>query len=78
LPWSIFIQPDHRLLSYEQVEFYHPLFAYEAIFVFLGFVLLFWLSRSKFADTFFAGDMKFFQIIYTVGNKKYGIFTVCR
>jgi len=24
------------------------------------------------------GDMKFFQIIYTVGNKKYGIFTVCR
>ena len=57
LPWSIFIQPDHRLLSYEQVEFYHPLFAYEAIFVFLGFVLLFWLSRSKFADTFFAGDI---------------------
>ena len=57
LPWAIFIQPDHRLIGYEQIELYHPLFAYEAILALTGFAVLFWLARSKFADNFFVGDI---------------------
>jgi len=31
LPWKLSIDLAHRLAGYEQIEFYHPLFAYEAI-----------------------------------------------
>lgn len=40
LPWAIFISPEHRLIGYESVEYYHPLFAYEALLNLAGFVLL--------------------------------------
>lgn len=57
LPWAIFIQPEHRLVGYEQVEFYHPLFAYEVILNIGCLFLLFWLSRGRFAERLKAGDV---------------------
>ena len=45
LPWKIFIEPVSRLQGFEQIEFYHPLFAYEALLSLVNLALLFWLSR---------------------------------
>lgn len=57
IPWGIFIEPAHRLIGYEQVEFYHPLFAYEVLLSLIGAVFLIWLSRSRFSDRLYAGDI---------------------
>lgn len=57
VPWGIFIESAHRLIGYEQVELYHPLFAYEALLSLIGAVLLIWLSRSRFSDRLHAGDI---------------------
>lgn len=57
LPWGIFIDPAHRLPEYEQVSFYHPLFAYEAILCLLIFALLLWLSRGRFSESFRPGEL---------------------
>lgn len=64
LPWAVFIQPEHRLIGYEQVENYHPLFLYEVILTLTGFAVLFWLSRSKFADVFQPGDIFLVYLTY--------------
>ena len=45
LPWKLFIDPAHRLSGFEQVEYYHPLFAYEAILSFVNMFFLIWISR---------------------------------
>jgi phosphatidylglycerol:prolipoprotein diacylglycerol transferase len=45
LPWKIFIMPQYRLAGFESVEYYHPLFAYEAILLFINFVLLLRLAQ---------------------------------
>ncbi len=57
LPWKIFIEPAYRLIGYESVEYYHPLFAYEAILSFANMIFLFWIirhftSRLKNGDLF--------------------------
>lgn len=64
LPWAIFIQPDHRLIGYEQVEFYHPLFAYEAFLALAGVPLLIWLSRGRLTDNLKAGDVYLVYLAY--------------
>lgn len=64
LPWAIFIQPDHRLIGYEQVETYHPLFAYDALLALAGVGLLFWLSRSRFAEKLKEGDIYLVYLTY--------------
>ncbi len=46
LPWAIFIQPANRLSEYESIEFYHPLFAYEAGLNLANMVLLLWLAHK--------------------------------
>lgn len=56
LPWKIFIEPAHRLIGYETVEYYHPLFAYEVILNIVNLALLLWLSR-RFINTLKAGDL---------------------
>ncbi|MBL8050661.1 MAG: prolipoprotein diacylglyceryl transferase [Anaerolineales bacterium] len=43
---KIFIDPAHRLLGYEAIEFYHPLFAYEMILNTIYLILLLWLSQK--------------------------------
>lgn len=49
LPWKIFIDPAHRLGGYEDVEFYHPLFAYEMILNTILLFFLLWLSHKHFS-----------------------------
>lgn len=56
LPWRIFIDPAHRLIGYEAVEYYHPLFAYEVILSIVSMILLLWLSR-RFFDALKTGDL---------------------
>jgi phosphatidylglycerol:prolipoprotein diacylglycerol transferase len=56
LPWKIFIDPAHRLAGFESIEYYHPLFAYEAILNLVNLILLIWLSR-RFFDSFKAGGL---------------------
>jgi phosphatidylglycerol:prolipoprotein diacylglycerol transferase len=55
LPWKIFIDPASRLSEFETVNFYHPLFAYEAILNFANMFFLLWLSR-RFAGILKVGD----------------------
>lgn len=55
-PFGIFIQPASRLLGYEQVEYYHPLFAYEVFLNIVTMVLLLWLARSL-SERFKTGDL---------------------
>jgi phosphatidylglycerol:prolipoprotein diacylglycerol transferase len=56
LPWKIFIEPAYRLVGFETVETYHPLFAYEAILIFANMIFLLWLVR-RFTNTLKAGDL---------------------
>jgi phosphatidylglycerol:prolipoprotein diacylglycerol transferase len=45
LPWKLYIDPAHRLTGFENVEYYHPLFAYESILNLANMFLLMWLTR---------------------------------
>jgi phosphatidylglycerol:prolipoprotein diacylglycerol transferase len=56
MPWAIFIDPASRLSGYENVHFYHPLFAYESVLSFVNLFLLLWLAR-KFSDRLKMGDL---------------------
>jgi phosphatidylglycerol:prolipoprotein diacylglycerol transferase len=56
LPWRIFIEPAYRLIGYEPVEYYHPLFAYETLLNFANLFLLFWLMR-RFTNRLKTGDL---------------------
>ena len=56
LPWKIFIEPAYRLVGFEAVETYHPLFAYETILNFAIMIFLLWLAR-RFANTLKTGDL---------------------
>lgn len=56
LPWKIFIDPAHRLSGYENIEFYHPLFAYEMIFNSIILILLLWLNY-KYSSKLRDGDV---------------------
>lgn len=56
VPWKIFIEPAYRLIGYESVEYYHPLFAYEVILNFVNLILLMWIAR-RFVSILKAGDL---------------------
>ncbi len=45
LPWKIYIDPAHRLAGYQNISFYHPLFAYESILNVANMLLLLWILR---------------------------------
>ena len=40
LPWGIYIKPENRLPEFQNINLYHPLFAYEAILNLLGFAVM--------------------------------------
>ena len=68
LPWRIFIDPDHRLEGFRNVDYYHPLFLYEAIWNLGNMFLLLWISR-RFADRLKHGDIFLsYLIVYPVGR----------
>lgn len=48
LPWKLYIDPIHRVVGYQQFEYFHPLFAYEAIALFvLGGILVSCVKKKK-------------------------------
>jgi phosphatidylglycerol---prolipoprotein diacylglyceryl transferase len=61
LPWGIAIDCAHRVEAYPCSEFplgttyFHPLFLYESLSGFLGFIVLMWLGRH--AKRLVAGDL---------------------
>ncbi len=69
LPWGLIIDPQHRLAPYNNLEVYpesvrfHPLFLYESLWNFIGFGLLFWLSR-RFAHRLYQGDLLLLYLIW--------------
>ncbi|MGZ9221271.1 MAG: prolipoprotein diacylglyceryl transferase [Anaerolineales bacterium] len=68
LPWKIFIDPDHRLADYLDVEYYHPLFLYESIWNLANMFLLLWISR-RYADRLKDGDIfLIYLIVYPIGR----------
>jgi len=68
LPWRIYIDPAHRLTSYQSVEYYHPLFLYESIWNLMNMFLLIWISR-RFAGSLKDGDIFLtYLIVYPVGR----------
>ncbi len=46
LPWKLYVDPTHRLTGFENVAYYHPLFAYESILDLANMWLLLWLSHN--------------------------------
>ncbi|MFC1951668.1 prolipoprotein diacylglyceryl transferase [Chloroflexota bacterium] len=46
LPWAIYIDPTHRIPGYEGFSHFHPLFFYEFLLNFSGFILLMVLGRK--------------------------------
>jgi len=56
LPWKIFIDPQHRLQGFANVEYYHPLFLYESLLNLANMFFLIWLSR-RFKDVFKPGEI---------------------
>jgi phosphatidylglycerol:prolipoprotein diacylglycerol transferase len=54
--WKIFIDPAHRLIGFEKVNFYLPLFAYESLLNFANMIFLLWLAR-RLEATLKAGDL---------------------
>ena len=68
LPWSIYIDPAHRLPEYTTVERYHPLFLYESIWNLLNVILLLWLDR-RFKNRLKAGDLFLIYLFtYPIGR----------
>jgi len=59
LPWSIYIDPAHRLPGYETVEYYHPLFFYEILGL-LGLWGLLWRLPKQ-------ANPGFYFIFYLLG-----------
>ena len=66
LPWGIFIEPQNRLNGFEQIEFYHPLFAYEMILNALALVFLLRLAGGAYAEKLPTGGV--FLIYLTVSS----------
>lgn len=69
LPWGLRIDRIHRIIPYNDFTTYpvntrfHPLFLYESLWNFLGFALIFWLSR-RFAQQLKPGDIALMYLIW--------------
>ena len=69
LPWGLRIDPQHRIPPYNDLNAYpesdrfHPLFLYESLWNFIGFGLLFWISR-RFKHQLRDGDLLLLYLIW--------------
>jgi len=69
LPWGLRIDPRHRIPPYNDLNAYpestrfHPLFLYESLWNFLGFALIFWISR-RFQHHLKPGDVALMYLIW--------------
>jgi phosphatidylglycerol---prolipoprotein diacylglyceryl transferase len=68
LPWKIYIDPEHRLANYSNVDYYHPLFLYESLWNVGNMFFLLWISR-RFANRLRNGDIfLIYLIVYPIGR----------
>jgi len=66
LPWKIYIDPAHRLAGFENISYYHPLFAYESLLNLANMLFLLWISR-QYVDKLKKGDIfNLYLIFYPV------------
>ncbi len=69
LPWGLIIDPIHRIPPYNDLLVYpdstrfHPLFLYESLWNFVGFLLLFWMAR-RFTSQLKDGDIFLMYLIW--------------
>lgn len=69
LPWGLRIDIQHRIAPYTDLTTYptstrfHPLFLYESLWNFVGFGLIFWLSR-RFRAELKDGDIALMYLIW--------------
>jgi phosphatidylglycerol:prolipoprotein diacylglycerol transferase len=69
LPWGLRIDRPHRIPPYNDLTQYpdsvrfHPLFLYESLWNFIGFGLLFWISR-RFRSQLRDGDITLLYLIW--------------
>ncbi|MEM8531531.1 MAG: prolipoprotein diacylglyceryl transferase [Chloroflexota bacterium] len=69
LPWGLLIDGNHRvppytdLVQYPEGTLFHPLFLYESVWNFIGFGVLFWISR-RYASMLKAGDLFLMYLIW--------------
>ena len=63
LPWGIYIDTAHRLPGYESFSHFHPLFLYESLWNFAGFLVLFFMGR-KLRKRLLDGDIFLFYVAY--------------
>lgn len=69
LPWGLKIDPQHRISPYNDLSEYppsvrfHPLFLYESLWNFLGFGILFWISR-RYQTQLRRGDIALMYLIW--------------
>jgi phosphatidylglycerol:prolipoprotein diacylglycerol transferase len=56
LPWKLFIDEAHRLPGFQDVAYYHPLFAYESLLNLANMLLLLWIIR-RYAGRLRKGDV---------------------
>ena len=69
LPWGLRIDEFARIPPYNDMTLYpastlfHPLFLYESLWNFIGFGLLFWISR-RFEDSLRPGDLFLLYLIW--------------
>jgi phosphatidylglycerol:prolipoprotein diacylglycerol transferase len=69
LPWGLRIDAEHRIPPYDDLTAYpestrfQPLFLYESLWNFIGFGVLFWVSR-RFASSLRDGDMILLYLIW--------------
>mgnify|MGYP006426749025 CR=1 FL=1 len=74
LPWGLRIDPPHRippynnLVEYPESTRFHPLFLYESLWNFLGFFLIFWISR-RFGAQLKDGDILLLYLIWYPGGR---------
>jgi phosphatidylglycerol:prolipoprotein diacylglycerol transferase len=68
LPWKIYIDPQHRLTGFTDLEYYHPLFLYESLWNLGNMFLLLWIAR-RFGDRLKKGDLfLIYLIVYPIGR----------
>jgi len=68
LPWKLYIDPQHRLSSFSNIEYYHPLFLYESLWNLANLFFLFWIRR-KFKDFLKPGDLFLVYLVtYPLGR----------
>lgn len=70
LPWSIYIDPAHRLPGYESYTHFHPLFFYEFLWNSLGCTLLLIIGR-KLSKHLIDGDIFLLYVMYYSAGRFY-------